>query len=128
MEGKKRFRGHTQGEVLRAATIMVMFCAAPAKALPRAKHRIEMRMTGRRPKTSARAPESGSMAVLESVYAEPTQEKLSPPLRSLVMVGSAVPTAVRSRALRNTDATRAVKVSQNALPFLGFVPTGDGGA
>jgi hypothetical protein len=80
---------------------------------------------GLRPKTSAREPESGRMAVLERAYAEPTHTKLAPPSSS-VIVGSAVPTAVRSRALRNKVTTRARNVSQNALPLLGFVPTGAG--
>ena len=42
---------------------------------------------------------------------------LFPPLRSEVIVGSAVPTAVRSRALRNMDVTRARNESQKADPF-----------
>lgn len=63
--------------------------------------------------------------MLESAYAEPTQENSSPPSRSAVMVGSAVPTAVRSRALRNTETQTAVKVSQKAEPLpLGGSPAG----
>lgn len=44
------------------------------------------------------------------------------------MVGKAVPTAVRSRALRNNETTKAMNVSQKFLSFAGFVSTGDGGS
>jgi hypothetical protein len=104
---------------------MFMFRAAPAMTLPRAKNAIHRSMIGLRPNVSASAPESGRIAVLDRAYAEPIHTNLSPP-RSAVMVGSAVPTAVRSRALRNKETTRAMKVSQNVLPFLGFMPTSGG--
>jgi hypothetical protein len=113
-------------EILRAAINIFMFCAAPHKALPRAKNARDRSMTGLRPKVSARAPESGRIAVLARAYAEPTQTKLSLPLRSWVMVGRTVPVTVRSRALRNKETTSAMNVSQNAWPFLGFVPVGIG--
>jgi hypothetical protein len=95
---------------------MFMFRDVPAKVLPMAKNAMESSMMGLLPNVSARAPESGRIAVLERAYAEPTQTKLVLP-RSRVMVGRAVPTAVRSRALRNKQTTRAMKVSQNVLPL-----------
>lgn len=100
---------------------MFMFCAAPAIALPTVKNRMAPSITGLRPNISARAPVSGRMAVLEREYAEPTHVNSSPPLRSLVMVGSAVLTAVRSRALSRMDTMRAMKVSQKAEPFPGLL-------
>lgn len=93
-------------------------------ALPSAKKNMDMSMMGLRPKMSARAPESGRIAVLESAYAEPTHVKSSPPSRSLVMVGSAVATAVRSRALRKMEVTTATKDSQKAEPLPVFREAG----
>lgn len=77
-------------------------------------------MMGFRPKISAKEPERGRTAVLARAYAEPTHTKSSPPFKSLVMVGRAVATAVRSRALRKIDVTTAMKESQKAVPFFGF--------
>ena len=91
---------------------------APANALPSAKSMIEPIMTGLRPKTSASAPDNGKKAVLDSAYAEPTQLKSSPPLRAEVIVGRAVATAVRSRALRKIEVRTATKDSQNEELFL----------
>lgn len=99
---------------------MLIFCAAPARALPSAKENIDKSMMGLRPNMSARAPESGRMAVLERAYADPTHVKSSPPLRSLVIVGRAVATAVRSRALRRIDMTMATNDSQKAAPLPAF--------
>ena len=76
-----------------------------------------MSMVGLRPNISARLPDRGKMAVLERAYAEPTHVKSSPPLRSLVIVGRAVATAVKSRALRRVDKRTARKVNQNAAPL-----------
>lgn len=76
--------------------------------------------TGRRPKTSASRPEKGRMAVLARPYAEPIQTKLSPPLSSLVIVGTAVETAVRSSALRRLASRMAVKQSQKEEPLPPF--------
>jgi hypothetical protein len=101
---------------------MGMFCAAPAIALPTAKKRMDKSMIGLRPKISASFPERGRKAVLDSAYAEPTQTKLLPPLRSAVMVGRAVPTAVKSSALRKMDTRIAPNDNQKALPFPGFFP------
>lgn len=86
-----------------------------------ANRAILINMIGLRPKISARLPDNGRMAVLDSAYAEPTQVKSSPPFKSLVIVGRAVATAVRSRALRKIDMTTATKESQKAEPFLGLV-------
>ena len=97
---------------------MCIFCDAPEIALPIANSKIEPIMTGLRPKMSASEPLKGRNAVLERAYAEPTQEKSSLPLRSAVIVGSAVLTAVRSSALRNVETMTAMKVSQKAEPFL----------
>ena len=57
------------------------------------------------------------MAAAARAYAAPTQTNLSPPLRSCVIVGSAVETAVMSRALRTLHTMTAVKDSQNAAPL-----------
>ena len=78
---------------------------------------------GRRPKTSARRPEKGRIAVLARPYADPIHTKSSPPWRSLVIVGTAVDTAVMSSALRKLATTTAMKDSQNAEPF--FPELGD---
>jgi hypothetical protein len=107
-------------KVLRAAINISMFCAAPHKALPTAKKTMAMSMTGLRPKISARAPESGRMTVLARAYAAPTQTNLSPPLRSWVIVGSAVLMTERSRALRNRETATDKKVIQNVVPLPGF--------
>ena len=90
----------------------------------RAKRTMEINMIGFRPKTSAKDPDSGKIAVLESAYAEPTQVKSSPPLRSFVIVGNAVATAVKSRALRKMDIVMAAKESQKANPLPAFAGAG----
>ena len=97
-----------------------MFCAVADKTLPRAKSVIDMSMIGFRPKISARRPDKGRIAVLERAYAEPTHVKSSPPLRSFVIVGTAVETAVMSRALRKLETTTARNESQNAEPLPGL--------
>jgi hypothetical protein len=71
-----------------------MFLEEPARALPRAKIPRDASITGRLPKASARAPESGIKAVPESEYDDPTQTKSSAPWRSATMVGRATPIAV----------------------------------
>ncbi len=108
---------HIDVYVLRAAINQFMLCAAPASALPKRKIVMEMSITGRRPNTSARRPENGRIAVLARPYADPIHTKLSPPCSSLVMVGTAVDTAVMSRALRKLATTTAMNDSQNAEPF-----------
>lgn len=52
---------------------MFIFLDEPARALPIAKKAIDINITGFRPKTSARAPDKGKIAVLEREYADPTQ-------------------------------------------------------
>jgi hypothetical protein len=111
----------TKELVLRAAIIVLIFFAVPANALPMANSVIEQTITGLRPKVSARAPNSGITAVLARAYEEPIQTNLSPPFRSLVIVGRTVPMAVRSSAPRVIETTIAVKENQNALPLPFFV-------
>ncbi len=64
------------------------------------------------------------IAVLVRPYADPTHTKLSPPLRSFTMVGTAVDTVVMSNALRKLATTMAMKDSQN-VDLLGEVPRED---
>ena len=113
--GRKEFR---RKNILRAPIIIFMFCAAPAKALPRAKMVMEMSMIGFRPKIFARLPVRGRIAVLANEYADPTQTKSSPPLRSSVMVGRETETPVRSTALRNRETITAINDIQNEEPGL----------
>ena len=113
--GRKEFR---RKNILRAPIIIFMFCAAPAKALPRAKMVMEMSMIGFRPKIFARLPVRGRIAVLAKEYADPTQTKSSPPFRSCVMVGRVTETPVRSTALRNRDTMMAINDIQKAEPGL----------
>ena len=82
-----------------------------------AKRVMDNNITGLRPKISARRPLRGKMAVLDRAYADPTQTYSLPPCRSSVMVGSAVPTAVKSRADNKVERRTAKKVSQKAAPF-----------
>lgn len=97
---------------------MFIFCAAPDKALPKAKMVMEMTIIGFRPKIFARLPVRGRIAVLAKEYADPTQTKSSPPFRSCVMVGRVTETPVRSTALRNRDTMMAINDIQKAEPGL----------
>ena len=94
-----------------------MVCAEPERALPRKKNPTQAIMMGRRPIMSARRPVKGRMAAAASVYAEPTQTNSSPPESSFVIVGSAVETAVTSRAERKLQTTTAVKHNQKIDPL-----------
>ena len=86
--------------LLRAAISQSMFFAEPDRALPRKKKPTQQTIVGLLPKMFARCPVKGIVAAADSAYAAPTHTNLSPPLRSWVMTGSAVDTAVMSRALR----------------------------
>lgn len=74
-------------------------------------------MTGRHLNASAKRPDKGRIAALASPYAEPIQTNLPPPLRDSVMVGRAMETAVKSRALTKVQTRTATKVSQKAEPL-----------
>ena len=113
-------RASNEKNALRAAMSQFMFCAVPASTLPRKKNPTQAIMIGRRPTMSASWPVKGRMAAAARLYAAPTQTNSSPPLRSLVIVGSAVETAVMSRAERKLQTTTAVKESQKTEPRLGF--------
>ena len=69
-----------------------MLVAEPETAEPAAKMMRAPSMVGLRPKICASLPLKGKQAADARLYADATQEK-SCPLRSLTMVGAAVPTA-----------------------------------
>ena len=67
--------------------------------------------------TSARPPHIGMRAVDDNAYAEPTHTK-SFPCKSLIIVGRAVVSPVKSKAGKKSDMQMEPKISQNLAPRL----------